>query len=232
MKYVFKKRNESVADPAAIERMAKEFGVSHLLAELLCVRGILADTGAFLNPDIRNMADSHLLRDMKKAVELVRSHIENKNKIVVFADYDSDGVNAAVILYLTLKKMQADVQVYLPRRAEGYGLSVGAVNKIAGEGAKLLITADCGISNIEEIRLAKELVMDVVLTDHHECPATLPGADAILNPKREGETYPFRELCGGGVVFKLACALLGREAFELIDFAAVATIGDVVPLVN
>lgn len=231
MKYVFKKRN-AAADAAAIERLAKELGVGYLLAELLAVRGILEDTGAFLKPDIRNMYDPNLFCGMKKAVDIIRGHIQEKNRIYVFADYDSDGVNAAVILYRTLKKMGADVCVYLPKRAEGYGLSMDAVGKIAQAGAKLLITADCGISNVEEIRAAKEYGMDVVLTDHHECPAALPGADAILNPKREGETYPFRELCGGGVVFKLACALAGKEAFELIDFAAVATIGDVVPLLG
>ena len=231
MRYVFKKRN-AAADPAVIERLAKEFGVGHLLAELLAVRGIVEDTGAFLNPDIRNMYDPHMFGGMKKAVEVIRRHIKAQSKICVFGDYDSDGVNAAVILYLTLKKMGGNAAVYLPRRAEGYGLSMNAVGKIAQSDAKLLITADCGISNVEEIAAAKEHGMDVVLTDHHECPAVLPGADAILNPKREGETYPFRELCGGGVVFKLACALIGKEAFELIDFAAVATIGDVVPLVG
>lgn len=232
MKYLFKKRNNIAADTAMIGRLAKEWGVSGILAELLYVRGIMQDTGAFLNPDIRNMYDPNLFSDMKKAVGIIRAHIADKKKICIFGDYDSDGVNAAAILYLTFKKAGGDVTVYLPKRAEGYGMNMQAVQKIAGEGASLLVTVDCGISNIAEVRAAKELGMTVIITDHHECPEELPDADAILNPKRTGEKYPFRELCGGGVAFKLACALSGRTAFELIDLAAVATIGDVVPLLS
>ena len=232
MKYLFLKRNNIAPDPSSVEKLAKEYGVSGMLAELLLVRGIIEDTGAFLNPDIRNMYDPNLFCDMKKATALIRAHISEQKKICIFGDYDSDGVNASVILYLTLKKMGGDVSVYLPKRAEGYGMNTEAIQKIAGEGASLLITVDCGISNMTEVRMAKDLGMAVIVTDHHECPDELPDADAILNPKREGETYPFRELCGGGVAFKLACALTGKAAFELIDFAAVATIGDIVPLLS
>ncbi len=215
-----------------IARLAKEFGVSGMVAELLCVRGIMQDTGAFLNPDIRNMYDPNLFCDMKKAVQLIRAVIAEKKKICIFGDYDSDGVNASAIMFLALRKMGADVTVYLPKRAEGYGMNTEAVRKIADGGASLLITVDCGISNAAEVRAAKEFGMAVIVTDHHECPEELPEADAILNPKREGETYPFRELCGGGVAFKLACALTGKAAFEMIDLAAVSTIGDVVPLLS
>lgn len=232
MKYLFKKRNNMAADPSSIEKMAKEWGVSGILAELLLVRGIMEDTEAFLKPDIRNMYDPNLFCDMKKAAGIIRAHIAQQKKICIFGDYDSDGVNASVILYLTLKKMGGDVSVYLPKRAEGYGMNAQAVQKIAGEDTALLITVDCGTSNAAEVRIAKELGMAVIVTDHHECPKDLPDADAILNPKREGEKYPFRELCGGGVAFKLACTLTGKAAFELIDFAAVATIGDVVPLLS
>lgn len=232
MKYLFKKRNEITAEPARIAEIAKELGVSNILAELLYVRGIMQDTGAFLNPDIRNMYDPNLFSDMRKAAAIIRAHIAEKKKICIYGDYDSDGVNAAAILYLTLRKMGGDAFVYLPKRAEGYGMNAEAVKKIAHRGADLLVTVDCGISNVAEVRTAKELGMTVIVTDHHECPEELPDADAILNPKREGEKYPFRELCGGGVAFKLACALTGKAAFELIDFAAVATIGDVVPLLS
>ena len=232
MKYLYQKRNNTAADPETVQRLAKEFGISSLLAELLMVRGIMEDTGAFPNPDIRNMHDPHLFRDMKKAVELIRAASLAHKKICIFGDYDADGVSAAAILYRTLKKMNSETYAYLPIRQEGYGLNMEAVRKIAEEGASLLITADCGVSNVQEIKTAKDLGMQVIITDHHECPSVLPDADAILNAKREGETYPFRELCGGGVAFKLACALTGKEAFELIDLAAVATIADIVPLLS
>lgn len=232
MKYIFKKRNTYLNSPAAVERIAKEFGLSMLTAELLAARVAVEQTGAFLQPDIRNMHDPMLFKDMSKAVEIIRRHIRGGNRICVFADYDSDGINAAAILKLCLGKMSADVFVYIPQRMEGYGLSSSAVEKIAGEGAGLLITADCGISDAVQVTHAKELGMEVVITDHHECPPVLPAADAILNPKCRRETYPFRDLCGGGVAFKLACALLGKEAFSLVDLAAVATVGDLVPLLG
>ncbi len=232
MKYIFKKRNESPYDPETVGKFAQEHGISGILAALLLVRDISEEAGNFLNPDIRNMHDPYLFSDMKKAVSLIRAHIRAGKKIAVYGDYDSDGICASAILYLILKKMNADVLVYLPNRSDGYGLSEEAVSNMAHAGAKLLITVDCGISDIAEIKAAKESGMAVVVTDHHECPEDLPAADAILNPKRQGETYPFRELAGGGVAFKLAVALAGKEAFELIDLAAVATIGDVVPLLG
>ena len=148
----------------------------------------------------------------------------------MFGDYDADGVSAAAIMYITLKELGSDPLVFLPNRSEGYGLNAQAIERIIDSGAALLITVDCGISGAEEVRLAKKAGLSVIITDHHECPDELPCADALLNPKREGETYPFRELSGGGVAFKLASVLTGKKAFELIDLAAVSTIGDVVPL--
>ncbi len=232
MKVLFEKRNNMPLDPESVRRMAKKFGLGSMLAELLLVRGILEDTGAFLSPDIRNMHDPLLFSDMDKAVGTIRVHISERKKIAVFGDYDSDGVCAAAILYRTLQMMKADVSVFLPNRSEGYGLSLRAVSEIAQTGAQLLITVDCGISSVQEVCAARDTGMAVVITDHHECPSELPVADAIINPKRKGESYPFRELAGGGVAFKLATALIGKHAFELIDIAAVATIGDVVPLLG
>jgi single-stranded-DNA-specific exonuclease len=232
MRVIFKKRNNIPTDTETVRRIAETFNLSGKLAELLLVRCIPEEIGAFLNPDIRNMHDPFLFYDMKTAVQIISAHISDGKKIAIFGDYDSDGVSAAAILYLTLKKMNADVSVFLPSRSEGYGLSLTAVSKIAQSGAELLITVDCGISSAHEVRAAREAGMAVVITDHHECPDELPVADAILNPKRKGETYPFRDLAGGGVAFKLAIALAGKNAFELIDLAAVATIGDVVPLLG
>jgi single-stranded-DNA-specific exonuclease len=232
MKYIFKKRNETPSDPEVIQKLMQEHGVSGILAELLLVRGTAEEAGSFLNPDIRNMHDPYLFSDMKKTVSLIRAHIRAGKKIAVYGDYDSDGICASSILYLILKKMNAKTFVYLPNRSDGYGLSEEAVLSMSRAGIKMLITVDCGISNTDEIKTARKEGMTVIVTDHHECPEELPEADAILNPKRQGETYPFRELAGGGVAFKLAVALAGKEAFEVIDLAAVATIGDVVPLLG
>lgn len=232
MKYLYEKRNGKTMDPRRKAEMAEEYGISGMLAELLILRGITEDAGAFLNPGIRNMHDPYLFCDMKKTVDMIRAHVRDGRKITVFGDYDSDGICAAAILYLALKTMNADVSAVLPNRSDGYGLSMKAVTDIARSGAGLLITVDCGISNSDEVRAAKEAGMAVIITDHHECPDELPDADAILNPKRKGEAYPFRELAGGGVAFKVAVALTGKKAFEMIDLAAVATIGDVVPLLD
>lgn len=219
-------------DQKKIRKLSEEFGLSRIIAGLLLSRGITDDIGGFLNPDIRKMHDPYLFSEMGKTVDIIKGHIRSGNRIAIFGDYDSDGICAATILFRTLKFMNADVEVFLPTRADGYGLNRDSIRQIIDNQAKLMVTVDCGISNIEEIRLARDSGLQVVITDHHECPDELPEADAILNPKREGETYPFRELAGGGVAFKLATALIGKNAFETIDIAAVATIGDVVPLLG
>ncbi len=232
MKYFFTKRNETPCDPEKVQRLENEYALSSILAQMLHMRGFFEDAGQFLKPDIRNMHDPYLFSDMKKAVGIIKSHIRNGDRIAIFGDYDSDGVCASAILYLTLRKLNAKVSVFLPNRSDGYGLSGEAVSKIAASGAALMVTVDCGISSAAEVRFAKAKGISVIITDHHECPEELPEADVLLDPKRKGETYPFRELSGGGVAFKMATALIGRDAFEFIDLAAVSTIGDVVPLLG
>ncbi len=237
------------------ERAPQSFRDEHadmhpVIADLLFQRGIRTDEeiARFLSP--RYEADVHdpfLFSQMTLAVERVFAAIAGQERIVIHGDYDADGLSGAVILATTLKKLgHEQYDVFLPHREkDGYGLNTNTVNLLHQQDTRLLITADCGISNIEEIKEAKGLGMDVIVTDHHEQKAELPPC-IILHPKVKGESYPFRDLAGGGVAFKLAQALLRTEAkqkperaqeleaFEkwLLDMVAIASVADMVPLVG
>jgi len=220
-----------------------------IVADLLKKRGIetAQDIESFLNPDYeRDVHDPFLFKEMKGAVKRVSEAIAAKERIVIHGDYDADGLSAGVILDSTLRFLGAeDVEVYLPdREKDGYGLNTNTINLLDDQDTKLIITCDCGISNAEEVKEAKALGMDVIITDHHEQQEELPPC-IILHPKVEGETYPFRDLSGGGVAFKFAQALLrtaaeGKDegdqkkyqAFEkwLLDMVAISTVADMVPL--
>lgn len=205
----------------------------------------------FLNPDYStDIHDPFLFNDMNKAVEMIFDHITKNKNIVVHGDYDADGVCAATIIISCLKKLGAqNVSVFLPHReTDGYGLNSNTVKNLKEKGTDLIITCDCGISNTAEVKLAKELGMRVIVTDHHSIPAQTPDADAIIHPKMPNEAYPDKTLCGGAVAFKLIQALLRthkknhdllpdgqtHEAFEKwqLDLAAIASIGDMVPLLG
>lgn len=200
----------------------------------------------FLLPDYsQDIHDPFLFKDMDKACQRIYQAIEQKELITVYADYDADGVSSAVILNSVLTDLGAQVNVYLPHREkEGYGLNVVAVEEIASNGTKLIITCDCGVSNNEEVALANSKNVDVIITDHHAMPEKLPEAYAIIHPQAPGETYPFKFLCGGGVSFKLAQALLkhvsnkfelkDRESKEkwLLDMVAISTVADMVPIIG
>jgi single-stranded-DNA-specific exonuclease len=200
----------------------------------------------FLEPDYGDdLHDPFLFRQMERAVDRIITAIEKNERIVVYGDYDADGVSGAAILTTTLEKLGAQVGVYIPyRQTEGYGLNVPAVESLHAEGYRLLITNDCGITSAQEVDRANELDMDVIISDHHHEPPQLPKAYAILNPKVAGESYPFSDLCGTGVSFKLAYALLLRTNYGetlkrvlpagwekwLLDLVAIATIADMMPL--
>ena len=205
----------------------------------------------FLNPDYStDIYDPFLFNDMEKAVTLIFDCLENNKKITVHGDYDADGVCAAAVIVTALKKLGAEsVGIFLPHReTDGYGLNNRTVQLLKDNGTELIITCDCGISNTEEITLAKSLGLKVIVTDHHAMPATLPPADAIIHPIVPGEKYPDKTLAGGGVAFKLVQALLKRhheknplladgqthEGFEkwLLDMVSISTVGDMVPLVG
>ena len=224
----------------------KELGISPLTAQILLNRGICEIDQArhFLSPALADLPDPFLLKDIDKAVSRILRAILLKEKIILFGDYDVDGTTATALLLLFLKKTGALVDFCLPHRfKDGYGLNLEAVKKIHARGAKLMITADCGISNADEIRWAADHGLEVIITDHHEVPEILPPALAILNPKQPGCPYPFKELAGVGVAFNLVIALRSRlrqEGFwaggevpnlkEYLDLVALGTVADVVPL--
>ncbi len=210
-----------------------QLGQPRRLIELLLERGIDTPEKAkkYLNPQKSDLHDPMLMQDMERAVTVIRDAIEKNEEIVVFGDYDVDGVTATSILLTYLRKQGAKAGFYIPdRHGEGYGLNVAAVEQIASH-AKLLITVDCGITCPVEVARARELGMRVIVTDHHQLGPELPQCEAVLNPLLGN--YPFRKLCGAGVAFKLVQALGGEEAIEsLWELAAMATIADIVPLMD
>ncbi|MBQ3157290.1 MAG: single-stranded-DNA-specific exonuclease RecJ [Clostridia bacterium] len=203
------------------------------LSALLRARGVDTPEKAarFLYPDLAHLHDPFLLQGMDKAVRIIREAIAGGFPIIVYGDYDVDGVCATSILLETLREMGAAPDFRIPsRHGEGYGLNCDAVREMA-ESHRLLITVDCGVTNHEEVRLAQLLGMTVIVTDHHQLADTSSPADVVLNPLL-GE-YPFRRLCGAGVALKLTQALLGMEAvLRRIDLAALATVADIVPLID
>lgn len=203
------------------------------LSGLLRCRGVDTPEKAerFLQPDVTQMHDPLLMQDMDKAVAFIRAAVEKGEKIIVYGDYDVDGVCATSIMLETLREMGAEPDFRIPsRHGEGYGLNCDAVREMA-QTHRLLITVDCGVTNHEEVKLAQMLGMTVIVTDHHQLADTPSPADAVLNPLL-GE-YPFRRLCGAGVALKVTQALLGMDAvMRRIDLAALATVADIVPLID
>ena len=232
----------------AISNIARDLNVSDVVARLIYNRGYSdARCGAeFLDPKDSRLHDPFLLKDMDRAVKRIFESIEKGDKITVYGDYDVDGVTSVTLLYLYLCSLGADVNYYIPLRAkEGYGVSRSAIDTLKEKGTKLIITVDTGITANNEVEYASELGIDTVVTDHHECHGELPLACAVVNPHRPDCDYPFCELAGVGVVFKLVCALeifrrpeCDRETCVrdicsgYVDLVAVGTVADVMPLVD
>ncbi|MGI6233640.1 MAG: single-stranded-DNA-specific exonuclease RecJ [Christensenellales bacterium] len=206
-------------------------GYPDYLAALLHARGIstVEDAQDYLNPSVDQLHNPFLMHGMKEACALVRQAGEQGLIVAVYGDYDADGVCASAIILEALGKMGVKAFSYIPtRQSEGYGLNLDAVQVLAKQAA-VLLSVDCGITAVEEVALAKSLGMRVIITDHHTLPETLPDADAIIHPQLAG--YPEPHLCGAGVAWKFACALLGQpEAQNSLDLAALATVADMVPL--
>lgn len=184
-----------------------------------------------------NLHNPFLLNDMDRAVVRIEKAVMLNEKITVYGDYDADGVTSTSILYMFLKENGANVDYYIPNRfSDGYGMNADSVKKIADSGTKLIITVDNGIAAANEIEYAKELGLDVIVTDHHECPDVIPDCCAVINPKRKDSTYPFSELAGVGIAFKLVSALNKGSLESIIKkyilIAAIGTIADVVPLTD
>ena len=234
----------------AIREMAEKLGVSRLFSVLLYNRGYTTaqKAGHFLSFEETDFHDPYIMRDMEKAVCRILTAVDNKEKIYIYGDYDVDGVTSVSMLYLYLTSLGADVGIKIPKRdGEGYGVSDQAVKAIAEEGATLIITVDTGITANVEVEYAKELGVDFVITDHHECHGELPCACAVVNPHRPDCEYPFKELAGVGVIFKTVCACemkrqercggtaldgVRRICSEYADLVAVGTIADVMPLTD
>ncbi len=228
--------------------LAPELGISPLLSQLLASRNIKTPEEAeiFLSPKLSNLHSPFLMKDMEKAVDRICGAIKDGERIILYGDYDVDGVTGISLLFLFLKELGAQVSFFIPGRIEqGYGLHEQVLQEIAKQGGQLLITIDCGISDSEQVRFAGQNGMDVIITDHHEVPEQLPPAYAVLNPKRTDCTFPFKGLAGVGVVFKLLMALrksLRDQGFfnggtppnlkQYLDLVALGTIADMVPLVD
>lgn len=227
-------------DLETVRSLAQACGFTPLAAAALCARGIEtpADAHAFLETDPAKLHDPMLLPDMACAVDTVRGAVARGERIAVFGDYDVDGITSTCLMVRVLRSMGAQVEYYIPDRlSEGYGLSVTAMDTLAQNGVKLIITVDSGVSAFEEVAHARACGMHVVVTDHHECREELPAADAIVNPKRADSAYPFSELAGVGVAFKFACALAGDGKQQAVldryaDLVALGTVADVMPLIS
>lgn len=228
------------SDPETAALLAKELNLNPLCAKVLANRGINTKEAAeqFIYPDVSRLLDPFLLVDMDKGVAKIEDAIKNNEKMVVYGDYDVDGITAVSIIYLYLKSRNADVSYYIPSRSdEGYGLNKEAVKNFKENNTSLIITADCGITAYDDIAYATSLGISVVITDHHKCKENIPEALAVINPKREDCSYPFKELSGVGVAFKLIEALSGtgksKELLEAFgDLLCLGTIADIVSLTD
>ena len=212
-----------------------ELGISEVTAGLLVNRGITQpdEARAFLNPSLDQLHDPFLLNDMDKAAVRIKQAVAAGEKIVIYGDYDADGITSSSLLSLYLGSLGAEVDVYIPsRQDEGYGLHMDSLQAVKEQGAGLVITVDCGISALEEVKQFQQY-MDIIITDHHMPDAELPPAFAVINPKIPGQEYPFRELAGVGVAAKLVQALDGLEGIKpFLDLIAIGTVADIVPLIE
>lgn len=228
-------------DEELIKQIATKHNISELLAKILVNRGVTGEEEIeiFLNPKRNNFHNPFLLNDMEKAVDRIIKAIETKEKTIIYGDYDVDGITSITVLKKFLNERGLQVDYYIPNRLdEGYGLNDEAIKKIAEQGYTLMITVDCGISGIEEVKKATSYGIETIITDHHEQLETLPEAYAIVNPKRKDNTYPFRGLAGVGVVFKVIQAISQKlnldekEYLKYLDIVCIGTISDIVPLVD
>ncbi|EPD87967.1 single-stranded-DNA-specific exonuclease RecJ [Streptococcus infantis] len=223
-------------EDADFTKIAKSAGLSSEVACLLFQRGIKDESclKKFLEPSLEDLHDPYLLHDMDKAVERIRLAIERGELILVYGDYDADGMTSASIIKESLEQLGAECLVYLPNRfTDGYGPNASVYKYfIEQQGVSLIVTVDNGVAGHEAIDLAQSMGVDVIVTDHHSMPEVLPDAYAIVHPEHPEADYPFKHLAGCGVAFKLACALLEEVQVELLDLVAIGTIADMVSLTD
>lgn len=237
--------NDDPEYDAKVAEIASALGINPIVAKLLYNRGYtdVSSAKAFIYMESEMLMNPFKMKDIDKGIDGIRAAIARGERITVYGDYDVDGVTSVCTLYLYLKSLGADVDYYIPNRAgEGYGVSTQAIDAIKENGCKLIITVDTGTTAIEEVEYAKSIGIDFIVTDHHECRSDLPDALAVINPHRPDCEYPFKELAGVGVVFKLICAyeerVIGRSRIDAAkrifslyaDLVAVGTIADVMPI--
>lgn len=224
---------------ANLTLMAKTLGINEITANVMANRGIRSKNTAltFLSPSINSLFDVLEMNGAKEALNNISNAIKNNEKIVIYGDYDADGIMSVVILYKVLLRLGANISYYIPhRQKEGYGLNITAIEKLAKEDTRLIIAVDNGITAVEEVSTANKLGMSVVIIDHHEPTETLPAAVAIVDPKQHDCNYPFKEMCAAGIVYKIAAGLCAHmnspfeEQDEMIVLATIATLCDIVTL--
>ena len=236
------------AKRADFNRIGQKFGIDPVIARIIRNRDVVDDEDIrlYLEGELRDLASPWLMKDMEKAAAIIIEAIQQKQRVRIVGDYDIDGVCATAVLYMGFLRAGLNADTYIPHRVtDGYGLNAHVVEQAGKDGIDLLVTCDNGIAAREEIRLAKELGMTVIITDHHNIPyetkgdkriPVIPPADAVVNPKQEDCGYPFEELCGAAVAYKLVtalyerCGIPGEELEELMVLAAIATVGDVMDL--
>ncbi len=235
------------ADTEKVSRISKTLGISETVAQVLVNRAIddVESASLFLQAKLRSLPDPSLLKNAVAAAELIVAAIKKRKRIVIYGDYDVDGITSTVLMYQFLRTLGADVRYYIPHRLEdGYGLNTYTLEEIATEGGQVVITVDCGITSIEEVRYARQLGLDIIIADHHHIGETIPDAIAVINPHFEDCCYPFKEMAAVGVAFSLLMVLkkvVEKDGFfrgtlpnlkEYMDIVALGTVADMVPLLG
>ncbi len=235
-------------DADRIDRLMQATGVAPIVAQLLIARGVYDGEAArsFLDAKLTGLREPDLLPGAAEAADRVFAAVKERRKIAVYGDYDADGITGTAILLSCLRLLGAEATYYVPNRLEeGYGLNAAALRSLAERGASLVVSVDCGIASLEEARLARELGLELIVTDHHEFAESLPDAAAIVHPRLPGHSYPFGGLCGAGVALKLAWAICQRASqakrvteplrnflMSAVGLAAIGTVADIVPLLD
>ena len=228
-------------DEKKLKEFTQKYNLNELLARVLLNKGITTKENIelFMNPTRKDFHNPFLMPDMEVAVNRILKAIDNNEKIIIYGDYDADGITSITVLKSFLEERGLEVDSYIPNRLdEGYGLNKEAIKKIFDDGHRLMITVDCGISGIDEVEYANSLGMEVLITDHHEPAQTLPNALAVVDAKRKDNKYPFNQLAGVGVVFKFIQAISiklnldEKEYLKYLDIVCIGTISDIVPLVD
>ncbi|MBR3433235.1 MAG: single-stranded-DNA-specific exonuclease RecJ [Bacteroidaceae bacterium] len=241
MSYIWEYKEHSEVDKSIASELANSLGINPVMGTLLVNRGIRTEEEArkFFRPQLTNLLDPFLFKDMQKAVDRLNEALGKKERILVYGDYDVDGCTAVALVYRFLQQYYSNIDYYIPsRNDEGYGVSRQGVNYAHETGVGLVIVLDCGIKAVDEIAYAKELGIDFIICDHHVPDPVLPPAVAILNAKRDDSTYPYKDLCGCGVGFKLMQGFAINNGIEfcnlipLLDLCAISIASDIVPIMG